>query len=313
MSAVFISQNIWPRITKAVRDSRQRCAVAVAYFGEDGRRQLPLPKGSRLVVDASERAVASGQTCPADLLKLVENGVAVYSVPNLHAKVFVLGQTAYIGSINVSRNSATKLIETVIRTTEPVAVRAARRFVQAHCLHELTPHVLNRLAKIYRPPRIPGGKKGKVPAIGTSRRPTLPRLLMAQLQLMNWPKTDQALHDEALPVAKKRRKHPRSFQLDSFRWTGKCPYVRGDIVVQVTDEGSGKVLVAPPGNVLHVRTRRHGTRQVSFVYLERPDCRRRPIKALARVLGRGAQKRLRRAGVIRDASFAQTLLGVWAC
>jgi hypothetical protein len=311
VSTVFVSQNIWPQLTKAVRGSRQRCAVAVAYFGAGAKRLLPLPKGSRLVVDASERAVASGQTCPTDLLKLVERGVAVYSVPNLHAKVFVLGRAAYIGSINVSKHSAAQLVEAVIRTTEPRAVRAARQFIQEHCLHELTPRALKQLAKHYRPPRVPGGKRRKSPAKGTSRRPTLPRLLLAQLQLEDWSERDQALHDNALPVAAKRRQHPRSFELDSFRWSGKCRYLRGDVVVQVTDEGSGSVLVSPPGNVLHVRTRRDGTRQVSFVYLELPARRRRPVKGLARVLGRGALKRLRRGGLIRDASFAQALLNTW--
>lgn len=57
--------------------SQHRCAVAVAYFSEGASSLLPLAKGSRLVVNASERCVASGQTCPADLIKLVERGVAV--------------------------------------------------------------------------------------------------------------------------------------------------------------------------------------------------------------------------------------------
>lgn len=312
MSTTFLSRNIWPQLTKAVRGSRERCGVAVAYFGAGAARLLPLRKGSRLVVDASERAVASGQTSPADLLSLVKRGVAVYSVPNLHAKVFVLGQAAYIGSANVSSRSASQLVEAVIRTTEPRTVRAARKFVQGQCLHELTPAVLKRLAKLYRPPIVPGGKRGKRRQAVTSKHPSLPRLLLAQLHLEDWSERDQALHDAAMVVAKKRREHPRSFELESFRQTGKCVYQRGDVVIQVTDEGSGDVLVTPPGNILHVRTRRDENHQVSFVYLERPARRRRPVNALARVLGRGALKRLRRGRVIRDAAFARALLNAWA-
>ncbi len=139
MSTAFITRDIWPQLTKAVRDSPQSCAVAVAYFGKGAGKLLPLTKGSRLVVDASEHAVAAGQTCPADLAKLVKRGVKVYSVPNLHAKVFVLGRAAYIGSANASNRSASQLVEAVIRTTETSAVRAARQFVRDHCLHELTP------------------------------------------------------------------------------------------------------------------------------------------------------------------------------
>ena len=312
MSTVFITQDIWPQLTRAVRGSRQSCAVAVAYFGKGASKLLPLSKGSRLVVDASERAVASGQTCPADLIKLVKRGVKIYSVPNLHAKVFVLGRAALIGSANVSSRSASQLVEAMIRTTESSAVNAARTFVKDYCLYELTPTVLKRLATLYRPPLVPGGRRGKKATTPTSRRPTLPRLLLVQLTLGDWSGRDQALHDAALPVAKKRRHHPRSYELESFRWSGKCPYQRGDVVIQVTDECGGSFLVTPPGNVLHVRTRKDGNRQVSFVYLERPSRRRRPLKALALSLGPGALKSLRRGGIIRDAAFAQALLNTWA-
>jgi hypothetical protein len=311
MSTVFITQDIWPRLTEAARDSQEPCAVAVAYFGAGAGRLLPLPKDSSLVVDASDRAVASGQTCPADLSKLVKRGVKVYSVPNLHAKVFVVGRVAFIGSTNVSNRSASQLVEAVIRTNEPRAVSAARKFVRDHCLHELTPAVLTSLAKIYRPPQVPGGKRGKRTAKETSSRPTLPRLLLAQLQLEDWSDRDQALHDAALVVAKKRREHPRNFELESFRLTGNCTYRRKDVVVQVINEGGGSVRVSPPGNVLHVRTRRDGSRLVSFIYLECPVRQRRQMKVMARTMGRGALKRLQRDGVVRDAAFARALLNKW--
>jgi hypothetical protein len=150
MSTTLLTQDIWPQLTKIARGTRQPCAVAVAYFGAGASQLLPLPKNSRLVVDASERAIASGQTCPADLIKLVKRGVRAYSVPNLHAKVFVLGRAAYIGSANASNRSASHLVEAVVRTTETDTVRSARQFVRELCLHELTPAVLKHLAKLYR-------------------------------------------------------------------------------------------------------------------------------------------------------------------
>lgn len=312
MSTVFITQHIWPQLTKAVRGSRQSCAVAVAYFGKGAGTLLPLTEGSSLVVDASERAVASGQTCPTDLAKLVKRGVKVYSVPNLHAKVFVLGGAAYIGSTNVSNRSASQLVEAVIRTTEPGAVRAARKFVRNHCLHELTPEVLKRLGKLYRPPRVPGGKRGKKAAKQTFSQPTLPRVLLAQCQLEEWSARDQKSHDAGAVVAKNLLVRPSNFDLDKFRWPGKCPFRRGDVVMKVTDEGGGSVFATPPGNVLYVHTRHYGSQQVSYVFLECPIRRRRRIKTLARALGRGAKKALERDGLVRDAGFAQALLKTWA-
>jgi hypothetical protein len=308
MSTSFITQHLWPQITSEARRCGKHCAVAVAYFGAGASRLLPISAGSRLVVDASERAVMSGQTCPAELLKLVKRGVNIFSVPNLHAKVFVLGNNAFIGSANVSGRSAAQLVEAALRTTEPQAVRAARNFVRSLCLDELTPTVLKRLAKIYRPPVVSGGKRGLKVSKQTFRRPTLPRLMLAQLHLGDWSERDQTLHDRALPVAKKRRQYPRGYEIESFRCAGRCRYRRRDKVIQVTDEGGGKIFVTPPGSVLHVRTRRDKRRQVSFVYLECPCRRRQAVKALARSLGRGALKRLRRDGRVRDPVFAQALL-----
>src|ERR1700692_1597824 len=115
MTSAFISKGVWHELTKTVRASGPRCFAAVAYFGAGGSRRLPLPSGSSLVVDASDRAGGCGQTCPADLQKLIDRGVTVYSVPNLHAKVFVVGRTAFVGSTNVSTRSADQLLEAVIR------------------------------------------------------------------------------------------------------------------------------------------------------------------------------------------------------
>ncbi len=311
MSTVFVSQKLWPELSKAVGRAKKHCGVAVAYFGAGASRFLPLERGSRLVVDASERAVASGQTCPADLLKLVKRGVVVYSVPNLHAKVFVLGKTAYVGSTNVSSRSASHLVEAVLRTTEPSAFQAARKFVEDLCLHELTPEVLKQLGKLYRPPLIAGSKRKQRRNAESAMRPTLPRLFLAQLHLMEWSDRDQALHDAGLVVARRRREHPRTFELTSFRVAGRCRYEPGDVVVQVTHESAGKALVSPPANVLHVRRRQDGKGHVAFVYLEHASRRRREVGMLANQLGRGSLRQLRRDGLVRDKSFARSLLGLW--
>ena len=92
---------------------------------------LLLGEGDRVVVDFSDQAVAAGQTNPAQVLKWIQRGARVRSLAQLHAKVFVFGRTAYVGSTNVSPNSALRLSEATIRTTEPMAVSSARRHVEA--------------------------------------------------------------------------------------------------------------------------------------------------------------------------------------
>ena len=94
MTTRFVSDGLWPALTREIRRARGRCDVAVAYFGQGADELVPLREGSRLVVDASEAAVGSGQTYPPGLLRLQRRGVRVFSAPRLHAKVFVVGNTA---------------------------------------------------------------------------------------------------------------------------------------------------------------------------------------------------------------------------
>lgn len=309
MSISFVSQNIWPQITKAVRSAKRPCDVAVAYFGTGAPQLLPLPRGSRLVVDASDRAVSSGQTNPSDLLAMMKRGVQVFTVPNLHAKVYVLGRNALIGSANVSNHSATQLLEALLHTTDAKIIASTRKYIRSLCLHELTPTLITRLKKLYRPPHMPGGKRRKSKTSSNADQPALPRLLLAQLELQNWSTRDQMLHDTGLKIAKKRREHPQSYELESFRYIGKCPFQKGDVVNQITNEGDNQVLVTPPGNVRYVRSRKDPNKQVSFVYLERPaNKRRKSVKQLTKRLGRKFGVLLCRNGLVRNRVEVQTLL-----
>jgi len=312
VNTTFVSQDVWPELTRAARGSRRAGAAAVAYFGAGASRLLPLPKGSRLVVDASERAVASGQTCPADLIKLSRRGVAIFSVQNLHAKVFVLGKTAYIGSANVSRHSATALVEAAVRTTEPRVVRAARDFVQDNCLYKLSPGVLKHLAKLYHPPKFHGPKRGAKPVAETSARQALPPLFIARLQPKELNERDQAQHDVGWNIAKKLQKHPRSWVLDSFWVEGKCDFHFGEEIMQVTEISRDKFMVNPPGIVLPVPHSKKSRSHSFFFFLEYPAQRRVNVNKLAQALGPGSLKLLLRDGRVRNDKFEKQLRKYWA-
>jgi hypothetical protein len=74
MTAQFITRGVWKSITASAKAARKPALVAVAYFGQGASKLMPLPAGSRLVVDASEGAVKSGQTLPADLVRIQKRG-----------------------------------------------------------------------------------------------------------------------------------------------------------------------------------------------------------------------------------------------
>jgi hypothetical protein len=309
MKSEFVSDGVWKRITAAAKKTRKPALVAVAYFAQGASKLLPLRPNSRLVVDASEAAVKSGQTCPSDLKKLQKRGVAIYSYPNLHAKVYAFDGLVFIGSANVSNRSAGTLQEAVVRTMESQIVRSARRFVRDICLDELSPGRLDQLQRIYRPPRIPGGKIGmRTP---TKRRSKLPRLFLAQLTMKTLPEGSETSNEQGMRIAKARRKHGRSYALDDYFREGKCIVQEGDKVVQILEDDGGHCLVDAPADVLYTRVW-HGKRwDTTFIYLERPDVRRISLNKLAKRLGYGAKKRLSRDGLVRDRAFAEKLLGNW--
>ena len=308
MATTLLTYNHWPEITKAVRANHKSCYVAVAYFGQKGSKLLPLEKGSRLVVDASEQAVASGQTYPDELLKLVNKGVEVFSVRNLHAKVFVVGRTVFVGSANVSQRSASQLVEAVIRSSEKQLVASAKEFVLENCSDPLSPSALKKLQKLYKPPKIAGGKRGKKSPKQSSSRASLKRLVLARLQ-ENVELTDQEEKWSAASQAqaKKRQKHPRSFILEDFKWSGGCSFKTGDILIQVTKTQNGEFLVSPPGEVLTTRPYKSKRGVVRFIYLERPNQKRVNLKTVVKCLGRDSKSKLGRSGEVKNLAFAQAL------
>lgn len=305
----LISDGVWRRLSSAARASARAADVAVAYLGKGAARLLPLPKGSRLLVDASDGAVKSGQTCPDELRKLRLRGVRVFSTENLHAKVFVFGSTAFVGSANASRHSADVLEEAVVAITDPGVVGAAREFVRSRCLHELGPEELKRLHAIYRPPRIPGAKPSRRSNGGT--RSQLRRVRIAQLTPSEFPDGSEGVQERGTATARKRMEKPRSHELDDFFWHGKCAFQPGDIVIQVVDEGGGRRMVSAPGTVTHRAVWSNGRRRCTFVYLELPKRRRLELGRLARRIGRGAKKRLMRTGAVNN-EWARRLLAAWA-
>lgn len=311
MTSELITQGVWRRLTAAAKKTHRPSLAAVAYFGKDAASLLPLRKGSRLVVDASEAAVTSGQTYPADLEKLAKRGVRVFSVANLHAKLFVFGSRAYIGSANASYHSAETMLEAVMETTDREAVKAARAYVRSLCLHELGPEELNRLARLYKPPRMKGGRKKRRRKAAPALRPDLPTLRIAQLVLKDPPAGSENAQKVGEKVARTKRKKRGTHILEDIHWSGNCPFHIGDTIVQVVDEGAGEKLVCPPANVIHTKKWRRGQKCVMFVYLEVPKRRRKRLNLLAKQLGYGAKKRLGRGGQVKDQAFAEKLRTAW--
>lgn len=167
---------IWRRITVAARSATNPSSAAVAYFGSDGHKLLPLRAGSSLVVDASIASVSTGLTNPKSLRKLHNGGVSVYSIPLLHAKMFAFDAVAFVGSTNASQNSASVLIEASLSSRSGNVIKSVRDYIHSLCTDHLDDDAFDWLVDQYRPPR------GNVPSVTVHPNPRLVMQVMASDQ-----------------------------------------------------------------------------------------------------------------------------------
>ena len=118
---------VWDELIK--KWGAQPRYIVVPYFSCDS--DLIFDEDDFLIVDASIGAIKSGQTDAEALRRAYEAGANVFSCDHLHAKVYVLGNTVFVGSANSSMSSRNSLIECLASSNDPHAVSEAVGFVLA--------------------------------------------------------------------------------------------------------------------------------------------------------------------------------------
>jgi len=274
-----------------------------------------LKEGSRLVVDFSERAIKSGQTNPSEIAKLIRRGVEIYSKPNLHAKVFVFRNRAFIGSMNVSNMSASRLQEAAIETRDRKLIASMRRFVRGLCHNLVTLHEAVQMKSAYKPPRFGhslGNQKRRARTKHQANH-SVPPVRIVQLEHVRFDKEERKAERQGKEAARKRLKNTRYFWVDSFLLEGRCRIKRRDSVIQVTTEGRGKQLVSPQAKVIHLEHVPKTGKKETIVFVESSKKqRRRSLQDLASIIGPKAKTMLSGDIVIRNESFIEKLLAVWS-
>lgn len=290
MTTEFLGSDIWSAIRTEAKQYQGKSLVAVAYFGTGAAKRLPLRKGSILVVDATDKAVKSGQTNPSELKILQDKGVRIFSSPSLHAKVFVFGEVAFVGSTNVSENSEDVYSEASIRCEQISVVSQARQFVRSLAINEMGPSRLERLIKIYDSRKRSGaGAKKKKKQIG-------PRFFVVRLTADEEDEDDREEIDAGKEIAKKLISSKRTHEV-GYYWhrTKSNKYRSGDAVLQVVLNDSRKILyVMPPAEYLYT-SRKQKTRYYFFEQLRRPEMSPTEFR---KKLPANLRKRIDRAGKV---------------
>lgn len=136
---LLVGREVWQTIRRLNKSRSSPATVVVAFFGKGGAELLPLRPGDAIWVAATKQNVAAGLVNPCELLKYPD-GVRVFRVAALHAKLYCFGKRVVVASANVSRNSCEVWIEAGVELALP------RQAIEAMLV--LAGHLRKRLVEI---------------------------------------------------------------------------------------------------------------------------------------------------------------------
>ena len=306
MTHFLINEALWKTLTERIKTARHVDA-AIAYFGRNGATLLRLRRGDRLVVDMSTPTVRAGGTDPYEVEKLIRRGVQVFTRRNLHAKIVIADNSVVSGSANVSKRSRQVLDEAAILTSEPVAVRRARGFVDRISTEPVRPEYLEKCKRLYRPSR----GLGLLGPREESRAPHA-KLWLVRLGEGYIPESELSQYERSEKRAEKLVRNRMRFTTTDFHWSHKPRMAdvleMGDWIIQILKRGD-RNYVYPPGQLLLIDSYPRGAGRRRWVFrLEVP--KRGQVVPWAK-FQRAARLKQPRTQPIGDLQAADALLGLW--
>lgn len=268
---VLTGREIWPEISRLASGARPGTRrVAVPYVGADAHDRLKLGKGDRLVADCRPATASAGSTSPTALRTYLAAGVDVRRWEWLHAKVYVFGDVAVVGSANATSNSETNLDEAAVVLTSKRDVAAARAFVDGLCdgAAEVNDDWLDQCVAAWRPPR---DRRPPNPRDGWSPIPEGDAWNLWVVTTEMW--DPPAYVEEAAQQHRRsvRSRQPGPFKIVTMTWDGRPPFKQGDVIVEVRSQKSGRTTVYAPSQVEATWTAKRGRSSMPLVSMLRPN------------------------------------------
>jgi len=267
------SEGLWTEVRRLARKNSPRLA-AVAYVTTD--THMKFGRGDTLVCDATDAAIKSGQTSAVVLRRAHDRGARLFSSPGLHAKVFLLGRTAIVGSANLSSMSVKELDEAALITDDVRAMSGVRLLIESllQKADEIDERFLSRIESL--PITLP--RRGS-----QRRRPVRipePRAWLVGLVPLN----DEKHPDEhALVESERAQAEEKTQYSDSepgyIRFTGNSNFRKlakpGDLVIEICRSHwkSPRAHVFAPEPILRRKHRNSVTHFFVEEYADREDTR----------------------------------------
>lgn len=283
----LLTSDLWPVAAKLARKAQTRSA-AIAYVTAE---TVKFGEGDVLVVDATRKAITSGETTAKVLLDAHDAGAKIYNCPNLHAKLLVMDDTAIIGSGNLSGNSP-DLHECAILTDQSSVVGQALAYIQQlrECSRLLNRRELVALTKL--PVVRRGGRgQGKVKMSPTRKLGTRRWLVgLTPIDEERMPSADQAAHARALSkLAAKLEKDRDELCWIRLRGSSKMRQESkvGDlmIVAEGSHSKTNHLTVFPPTSILARANSENSTFLYYLCASRKPDIGKRKLMELLKTAG----------------------------
>ncbi len=196
-----------------------------------------------------------------------EGRTGLYPI-RLHAKVMLCGNTAIVGSANLSNNSFTHLDEAAILTTDAKALTHIRAWFEQRVVESVTPEWLAFCGSVYQPPKDIRGRRGK-----TAKYHHNESLWLLGLQPMDYPDDEIGAMENGAAKARKKLSDPSTFKVATIRLRGNVRLREGDKIIQIM-KGADSHYVEELAKLIEVRrTKSRRGAAVTYLYLE---CRNRP-------------------------------------
>lgn len=237
MNGVLTTKDIWETAKKLALSAETR-KLAIAYVTED---RIGLQSGDVLVCDASDRMIRMGQTDAKLLRRLSILGVAIHSVPGLHAKVMLLDRHAIVGSANMS---GSRLIEICTVSDRPEIRSGVASFIaqMARRTTKLDDKSIERLCRIKVERK--GGRRGPKRVRSVSRMGST-TWIVGSRELVRDPSAVERKHIERATTDLNRMHRSEKDDYDWIRWSkgnkfsNECR--QGDTIISIwSPRGKGR-------------------------------------------------------------------------
>ena len=281
---------------------------------------LPLQSGSVLVTRFEKSAALAGQLCPDEVISWLKSGVRVFNDPALHAKIYVFGAYALIGSSNASKTSRDRLKEACVETNDITIVKGARRFVTELMLDEVDIESARAMKRFYREPKgypmeSKQGRKSNRQQQRIDHLAERPLWLMPTYPMKRVSPTLERAGELAEQSAASRIADNSTTNVDTFYCNERHRkhFEVGDIVlVRYRDAESGVDEVEPPSKIVAIR-KAHGGKRFAISVARKARARVRKTDVIAKRLGAKADGLLKLKYAVGRASSEdrEALLRLW--